>query len=96
MRSCDGRRILGGTLSLSPVGRLQRLANARWNRAKPEWPAASAPKIVTEATVRAWSGAERQRCQLEAEGVLFDDSGRVDLARFGWRPADPGTGSARP
>jgi methylated-DNA-protein-cysteine methyltransferase-like protein len=41
-------------------------------------------------------GAERQRRELEAEGVLFDDSGRVDLARFGWRPADPGAGPARP
>jgi len=23
---------------------------------------------------------------LEAEGVCFDARGRVDLARFGWRP----------
>ena len=28
-----------------------------------------------------------QRALLEAEGVVFDASGRIDLARFGWRPA---------
>lgn len=27
-----------------------------------------------------------QRALLEDEGVLFDDAGRVDLARFGWVP----------
>jgi methylated-DNA-protein-cysteine methyltransferase-like protein len=29
-------------------------------------------------------GAAVQRRLLEAEGVRFDESGRVDLARFGW------------
>lgn len=27
---------------------------------------------------------ERQRGMLEAEGIVFDARGRVDLARFGW------------
>jgi len=27
-----------------------------------------------------------QRSMLEAEGVSFDDSGRVDLKRYAWRP----------
>ena len=27
-----------------------------------------------------------QRILLEAEGVLFDESGRVDLKRFRWKP----------
>jgi methylated-DNA-protein-cysteine methyltransferase related protein len=30
-------------------------------------------------------GAAVQRKVLEAEGVGFDDRGRVDLARYGWR-----------
>jgi methylated-DNA-protein-cysteine methyltransferase-like protein len=31
------------------------------------------------------SGAQQQRRLLEAEGVVFDDRGRVDLTRFGWQ-----------
>ncbi len=31
-------------------------------------------------------GAAVQRRLLEGEGVEFDALGRVDLARFGWRP----------
>jgi methylated-DNA-protein-cysteine methyltransferase related protein len=31
-------------------------------------------------------GAEQQRIHLEAEGVAFDEKGRIDLARFGWSP----------
>jgi alkylated DNA nucleotide flippase Atl1 len=31
-------------------------------------------------------GAAVQRDLLEREGVAFDTSGRIDLARFGWRP----------
>ena len=30
-------------------------------------------------------GAERQRPLLEEEGVEFDERGRIDLARFGWK-----------
>lgn len=29
-------------------------------------------------------GAARQRALLEAEGVLFDLKGRIDLSRYGW------------
>lgn len=38
-------------------------------------------------------GAAEQRRRLEAEGVEFDDRGRVDLARFGWQT---GSGSGQP
>ena len=34
--------------------------------------------------LRPGSGAELQRALLEAEGVVFDAHGRVDLARYGW------------
>src|SRR5436309_2488994 len=29
---------------------------------------------------------KRQRILLEEEGVIFDDKGTVDLARYGWQP----------
>jgi len=32
-----------------------------------------------------FDGADLQRELLEAEGVLFQSNGRVDLARFGWK-----------
>jgi methylated-DNA-protein-cysteine methyltransferase-like protein len=35
-----------------------------------------------------------QRARLEAEGVRFDPHGRIDLARYGWRPR--GASSAAP
>jgi methylated-DNA-protein-cysteine methyltransferase-like protein len=31
-------------------------------------------------------GVSEQRRRLEAEGVVFDDNGRVPLKRFQWRP----------
>lgn len=34
-----------------------------------------------------------QRARLEAEGVVFDGRGRVDLERFGWRPRGSRSGS---
>ncbi|GAB4487914.1 MAG: O-6-alkylguanine-DNA--cysteine-protein methyltransferase [Anaerolineales bacterium] len=33
-------------------------------------------------------GAERQRELLEAEGVEFSASGKIDLVKFGWIPPD--------
>ena len=33
--------------------------------------------------------AHWQRLLLEAEGVVFDPSGRVDFCRFGWDPGSP-------
>jgi methylated-DNA-protein-cysteine methyltransferase-like protein len=32
-------------------------------------------------------GYEEQRALLEAEGVVFDERGRIDLKRFRWTPA---------
>ncbi|MBU1700349.1 MAG: MGMT family protein [Candidatus Eisenbacteria bacterium] len=37
---------------------------------------------------RGGDGAFHQREQLEAEGVVFDEAGRIDLKKFGW--AGPG------
>lgn len=43
-------------------------------------------------SARAFAGSEAvQRKLLEREGVRFDARDRVDLARFGWRAADPRT-----
>ncbi len=38
-----------------------------------------------EISLKGATGA-RQRQLLEAEGVEFDETGRVDFARFGWTP----------
>jgi len=38
---------------------------------------------------RAGRGADIQRKRLEAEGVEFDERGRIDFDRFGWRGPDP-------
>jgi len=38
---------------------------------------------------RAGRGADIQRKRLEAEGVEFDERGRVDFDRFGWQGPDP-------
>jgi methylated-DNA-protein-cysteine methyltransferase-like protein len=38
---------------------------------------------------RAGRGPELQRKRLEAEGVDFDERGRIDLNGFGWRGPDP-------
>ena len=35
---------------------------------------------------RRGEGHRQQRALLEAEGVVFDARGRIDLARFGWDP----------
>ena len=38
-------------------------------------------------SLRAYPEAEYiQRALLEAEGVLFDDQGRISLAKYQWRP----------
>jgi methylated-DNA-protein-cysteine methyltransferase-like protein len=34
-------------------------------------------------------GGVIQRMRLEAEGIVFDARGRIDLKRFGWRGPDP-------
>jgi methylated-DNA-protein-cysteine methyltransferase-like protein len=34
-------------------------------------------------------GAIRQRAMLEAEGIVFDPKGRVNLKRYGWQGLDP-------
>jgi methylated-DNA-protein-cysteine methyltransferase-like protein len=40
-------------------------------------------------SARAGRGAELQRKRLEAEGVTFDERGRVDFGRFGWNGPNP-------
>ena len=32
----------------------------------------------------AFGGADAQRARLEAEGIVFDKNGRIDLKKYGW------------
>ncbi len=49
-----------------------------------------------EVSARSLAGMERvQRALLEAEGVEFDERGRIDLARVQWRPRARGRGESR-
>ena len=45
-----------------------------------------------------WDGGsdEFQRILLEAEGVIFDSGGRVDLKRFRWQPTHKGVNVSKP
>jgi methylated-DNA-protein-cysteine methyltransferase-like protein len=40
--------------------------------------------VNAQGRISAREGAERQRELLEAELVVFDGRGRIDLRRFGW------------
>ncbi len=42
--------------------------------------------INSKGEISVRGGAEQQRRLLEAEGVVFNEKGRVDMARFGWQP----------
>jgi methylated-DNA-protein-cysteine methyltransferase-like protein len=72
----NGARQVGYALHALPDGTRvpwQRVVNARG-----------------EISVRSLPGPDAlQRVLLEAEGILFDARGRIDLARFGWRPRRP-------
>jgi alkylated DNA nucleotide flippase Atl1 len=37
-------------------------------------------------SIRDAVGAGVQQALLEKEGIVFDSKGRVELARFGWKP----------
>jgi methylated-DNA-protein-cysteine methyltransferase related protein len=39
---------------------------------------------------------EKQRRLLESEGIEFDSRGRVDLAKYQWRPRHPPLGTRHP
>jgi methylated-DNA-protein-cysteine methyltransferase-like protein len=39
---------------------------------------------------------EKRRKQLEADGVVFQQDGRIDLDRYLWLPADAESGSGAP
>ena len=68
-----GSRWVGGAMAACPEG-------VPWQRVMN-----SQGKI----SLRKGGGHLRQRQLLEAEGVLFDDRERVDLARFGWAGPSP-------
>lgn len=65
-------RLVGRTL-----GALSSKSALAWHRV------VNARGCISE---RPGAAMAEQRRRLEAEGVAFDAKGRIDLARFGWRP----------
>ena len=66
-------RAVGWTLASTPDGNIlpwQRVVNASGR--------------ISSRGEPAWEAV--QKAMLEAEGVVFDASGRIDLDRFGWEP----------
>ena len=60
-------------------------------RAKPDAPIPWQRVINSQGTIsipKGSSGAEQQRMLLEAEGVIFDERGRVDFETYGWDGPD--------
>lgn len=72
-----GARWVGGAMAASP-------ADVPWQRV-----VNSQGKI----SLRPGSGGSRQRQLLQAEGVDFDERGRVDLKKYGWADFPPGSAS---
>lgn len=90
------RALSGGSGAARSVGwALHGLPADRVDRV-PWWRVVNAQgRISTSCSIHS---AEEQRARLEAEGVAFDASGRIDLERFGWPEppfAAPGGPGAR-
>ena len=75
MRKPRSARIVGFAMAALPVGH-----DAPWQRV-----INSQGKVSPR---RNGEGELTQRRRLEAEGVLFDARGRVDLDRYGWYNAE--------
>jgi methylated-DNA-protein-cysteine methyltransferase-like protein len=73
-----GARAVGW--ALNQLGNKQELKDVPWQRV------INAQGYVSiKSAVHA---AAEQRARLEAEGVIFDESGRVDMAKFGWAASE--------
>ncbi len=61
-----------------------RVLNSAWKKEKLPW-----QRIINREgriSLKEHEGYEVQRGLLEGEGVVFDDTGRVDLEKFQWQP----------
>lgn len=80
---------------VATYGQLSALVERRISAIAVGWAVRAAPEgaIPWHRVVNASGGISTdgetpglQRALLRAEGVRFDDDGRVDLARYGWKP----------
>ena len=76
-------------------GQISRMIEQRLTPVGVGWAVRAAPagSIPWQRVVNAQGGISTdgehpglQRALLEAEGVRFDGEGKIDLARYGWRP----------
>jgi methylated-DNA-protein-cysteine methyltransferase-like protein len=79
----------GQIAQLAGIPRGARQVGYALHRAPPDVPWQRVINARGEVSPRSAEGAgaeHEQRFLLEQEGVVFDLSGRVDLARFRWKP----------
>ncbi len=81
---------------VATYGQLSQLVDRRLTPVGVGWAIRAAPadSVPWQRVINAKGGISTdgehpglQRAMLEAEGVVFDEDGRIDLDRFGWRPA---------
>src|SRR5437660_3661750 len=90
VRACPAGRVVtyGSLAKVVGYPRGARMVGWMMNEASPGVPAQRVINSKGELSGSwAFGAPDRMRQLLEAEGILFNDDGRVDLKRYGWDPS---------